>query len=62
MVFFYFWISWKLLLNQVITHGSNLTFTFVSMSYLEFFLKKVLAQNFNFVELANFFEKNKEQS
>jgi hypothetical protein len=41
------------------THGSNLNSIFVIMSELKFFLlKRVLTQNFNIVDLLNFFEKN----
>jgi hypothetical protein len=41
------------------THGSNLNSIFVIMSELElFFLTRVLIQNFNFVDLAKFLEKN----
>jgi hypothetical protein len=42
------------------TNDSNLNSIFVIMSELElFFLTVVLTQNFNTVDLVNFFEKNK---
>jgi hypothetical protein len=45
------------------THGSNLNSIFLIMSELElFFLMRVLAQNFNTVDLAKFLEKNKKTS
>jgi hypothetical protein len=40
-------------------HGSNLNSIFVIMSELEFFLlTRVLTQNFNTMDIVNFFEKN----
>jgi hypothetical protein len=45
------------------THGSNLNSIFEIMSELEFFfLTKVLIQNFNIVDLVNFFEKKSKAS
>jgi hypothetical protein len=39
-------------------HGSNLNSTFVIMSELEFYLlARVLTQNFNTMDLVNFFQK-----
>jgi hypothetical protein len=44
--------------NKLSTCGSNLNFRLLSMSDVEFFcLKLVLTQNFNTMELVNFFEK-----
>jgi hypothetical protein len=41
------------------THGSNLNSIFVIMSELEFFLlARILAQNFNTMDLVKFLEKN----
>jgi hypothetical protein len=62
-------IRWYLLLfgsfarhleNKLSTCGPNLNFKLVCVSDIEFFcLKRILTQNFNIVDLVNFFEKIK---
>jgi hypothetical protein len=46
--------------NKLSTCGPNLNFKLVCVSDIEFFcLKRILTQNFNIVDLVNFFEKIK---
>jgi hypothetical protein len=59
MVFFFFGSFAPHFQIKLSTHGLNLSFIFVIMSELEFILLiKVLTQNFNTMDLINFFEEN----